>query len=91
MEHKHTAPSRDFLPSGSLTFARAGVIQVEPVSLLGALQLAFGGEEFAGRVVRLVVGPTNLEQCQSSARPRQLPVVTAEASSTFADLHDRTH
>lgn len=47
-------------PSGSLTFAGAGVIQVEPVSLLGALQLALGGEELAGRVVRLVVRPTHL-------------------------------
>lgn len=71
---------------GPLTLAGAGVIQVEPVSLLGALQLAFGGEEFAGRVVRLVVCATHLQTSESSAPP---PRHSLERSP-FADLHDRT-
>lgn len=67
--------------SSSLTFARAGVIQVEPVSFLGALQLAFGGKEFAGCVVRLVVCPTNLQQQEFNTTATEFRIVTAEASS----------
>lgn len=83
--YKHTPRrcplSRGLLRSGSLTFARAGVIQVEPVSFLGALQLAFGGKEFAGCVVRLVVCPTNLQQQEFSTTATEFRVVPAEASS----------
>lgn len=45
-----------------LTFARAGVVQVEPVSPLRALQVAFSRKELAGRVVCLVVRPAHLRQ-----------------------------
>lgn len=44
----------------ALTFAGAGVVQVESVSSLGALQATFSREEVAGRVVRVVVRPAHL-------------------------------
>lgn len=50
------------------------------MSLLGALQLALGGEEFAGRVVRLVICPTNLQQAEFSAATTKFLIVTAEVS-----------
>lgn len=45
-----------------LTFARASVVQVEPVSPLCALQVTFSRKELTGRVVCLVVCPAHLRQ-----------------------------
>lgn len=44
-----------------LTFAWPGVVQVQFVPSLSALQAAFGGKELTRRVIRFVVCPTNLK------------------------------
>lgn len=57
-----------------LTFARAGVVQVEPVSPLRALQVAFRRKELTGRVVRLVVRPAHLrKEGQDDGERRRKP------------------
>lgn len=67
--------------SGTLTFACAGVVQVEPVSPLCSLQVAFGRKEVARGLVRLIVCPAHLQQSGQSPEERPRPTRQTASSS----------